>query len=88
MTSQHEMILPFTTQKEILDGENCYINDQTGALRSVGICEKYVHGPKYPFWQEYVNLCRENAKHYEVSMRALDRALWKLRGKIITETPR
>ena len=195
MTSQHEMILPFTTKKEILDWENCYINDQTGAqrlveeyliglkdtvrerktpehpggyllyhefwdlfnwklkrkphslkkhseieieaiireafslkkdweklnkltdihdvgrsvalailhlcdyqkkypildqhaLRSVGICEKYVHGPKYPFWQEYVNLCRENAKHYEVSMRALDRALWKLRGKIITETPR
>ena len=47
------------------------------ALRSVGIQEEYVHGPKYPFWQEYVNLCRAEAKHYDVSMRKLDRALYK-----------
>lgn len=56
------------------------------ALRSVGICEKYVYGPQYPFWQEYVNLCRKKAKRHGVSMRALDRALWKLRGRIITES--
>ena len=193
MTSQHEMILPFTTKKEILDWEKCYTDDLTGAqrlveeyliglkdtvrerktpektggyllydefydlfnwklkreprslekhlkieieaitreafslkkdweklnkltdihdvgrsvasailhlcdhqkkypildhhaLRSVGICEKYVHGPEYPFWQEYVDFCREKAKCYDVSMRALDRALWKLRGRIITES--
>ena len=47
------------------------------ALRSVGIKEEYVHGPQYPFWQEYVDLCREKAKHYDVSMRTLDRALYK-----------
>ncbi|MDE0636661.1 MAG: hypothetical protein OXI43_12550 [Candidatus Poribacteria bacterium] len=47
------------------------------ALRSVGIKEKYVHGPEYPFWQEYVNLCRAEAEHYDVSMRTLDRALYK-----------
>ena len=47
------------------------------ALRSVGIQEQYVHGPEYPFWQEYVNLCRAKATRYDVSMRALDRALWK-----------
>ena len=51
------------------------------ALRSIGIREKYVHGPQYPFWQEYVDFCREKAKCYGVSMRALDRALWKLRGR-------
>ena len=62
----------------LCDQEKYPILDQH-ALRSVGICEKYVYGPKYPFWQEYVDLCREKAKHYGVSMRTLDRALWKLR---------
>ena len=47
------------------------------ALRSVGIKEEYVHGPKYPFWQEYVDLCRAEAERYDVSMRTLDRALYK-----------
>lgn len=47
------------------------------ALRSVGIKEKYVHGPKYPFWQEYVNLCRVEVERYDVQMRTLDRALYK-----------
>ena len=47
------------------------------ALCSVWIREKYVRGPRYPFWQEYVDLCREKAEHYGVSMRTLDRALWK-----------
>ena len=47
------------------------------ALRSVGIEEEYVHGPEYPFWQEYVNRCRAKAECYDVSMRTLDRALWK-----------
>ena len=47
------------------------------ALRSLAIGEKYVHGPEYPFWQEYVNFCRAEAKRYNVSMRTLDRALWK-----------
>ena len=47
------------------------------ALRSVGITEEYVHGPEYPFWQEYVNLCRAKSECYNVSMRTLDRALWK-----------
>lgn len=47
------------------------------ALRSVGIKEDYVYGPEYPFWQEYVDICRAKAKCYDVSMRTLDRALWK-----------
>ena len=47
------------------------------ALRSVKIQEEYVRGPKYPFWQEYVNLCRAVTDRYDVSMRTLDRALWK-----------
>ena len=47
------------------------------ALRSVGIKEEYVYGPEYPFWQEYVNLCRAEAERYDVSMRTLDQALWK-----------
>ena len=47
------------------------------ALRSVGIKEEYVYGPEYPFWQEYVNFCRAEAERCDVSMRTLDRALWK-----------
>ena len=47
------------------------------ALRSVGIDEKYIYGPKYPFWQKYVDFCRAEAERYNVSMRTLDRALWK-----------
>ena len=47
------------------------------ALRSIGIREEYVRGPRYPFWQEYVNLCRIEVDRYDVSMRTLDRALWK-----------
>ena len=29
------------------------------------------------FWQEYVDFCRAKAECYDVSMRTLDRALWK-----------
>ena len=47
------------------------------ALRSIGIKEEDVYGPKYPFWQEYVALCRATTKRYNVSMRTLDQALWK-----------
>ena len=63
-------ILHFCDQKEypILDQHT---------LRSLEIQEEYVHGPEYPFWQEYVNLCRAEAKRFDVSMRTLDHALWK-----------
>ena len=47
------------------------------ALRSLAIDEKYIYGPEYPFWQKYVDFCCEQAKRYNVSMRTLDRALWK-----------
>ena len=60
----------------LCDQEKYPVLDQH-ALRSIDIDEKYVHGSKYPFWQQYVNFCREQAKHYNVSMRTLDRALWK-----------
>ncbi len=30
-----------------------------------------------PFWRKYVNLCRAKAECYDVSIRALDRALYK-----------
>ena len=46
------------------------------ALRSIGIDSRKV---KYdePFWRKYVNFCRTEAKHYDVEMRTLDRALYK-----------
>ena len=47
------------------------------ALRSVDIEEEYIYGPEYPFWQEYVGLCCRKTKRYDVSIRTLDRALWK-----------
>lgn len=46
------------------------------ALRSIGIDNQKVNYDE-PFWQEYVNLCRAKAEHHDVSMRALDRALYK-----------
>ena len=45
------------------------------ALWSVGLVwEKRV---SYPFWLEYVQFCRNTANRNDVSMRDLDRALWK-----------
>lgn len=46
------------------------------ALRSIGINHRKV---KYDalFWQEYVDFCREKAADHGVSMRTLDRALYK-----------
>ena len=32
---------------------------------------------KYPFWPDYVQFCRDIANRNDVSMRELDRALWK-----------
>lgn len=46
------------------------------ALRSIGIDNKKVNYD-CPFWQEYVDFCREKAYDHGVSMRILDRALWK-----------
>ena len=46
------------------------------ALRSIGIDNREVNYDE-PFWRKYVNLCRAKADHYDVSMRALDRALYK-----------
>ena len=46
------------------------------ALRSIRIDNKEVNYDA-PFWRKYVNCCRENAERYDVSMRALDRALYK-----------
>lgn len=58
------------------DQERYPILDQH-VLRSLAIDEKDLYGPKYPFWQRYVNFCRVEAERYNVSMRTLDRALWK-----------
>ena len=46
------------------------------ALCTLGIDNKKVNYDK-PFWQEYVDFCCEKAECYDVSMRNLDRALWK-----------
>ena len=46
------------------------------ALRSIGIDNNEVNYDA-PFWRKYVNFCREKAERYDVSMRALDRALYK-----------
>ena len=46
------------------------------ALRSIEIDNKEVNYDA-PFWRKYVNFCCEKADLYDVSMRTLDRALWK-----------
>ena len=46
------------------------------ALRSIGIDSKKINYDE-PFWRKYVDFCRAKAEHYDVSMRALDRALYK-----------
>ena len=46
------------------------------ALCTLGINHKKVNYDA-PFWQEYVDFCCEKAESYDVSMRTLDRALWK-----------
>ena len=46
------------------------------ALRSVYIDHNEVYYESQ-FWQKYVDFCRAEAKRFDVSMRTLDRALWK-----------
>ena len=46
------------------------------ALCAIGIDHRKVNYDA-PFWGQYVNICRTKAEHYDVSMRTLDRALWK-----------
>ena len=46
------------------------------ALCTLGINHKKVNYDE-PFWQKYVDFCREKADCHDVSMRTLDRALWK-----------
>ena len=45
------------------------------ALWSVGLPWK--KRTSYPFWLEYVEFCRDTANRNSISMRDLDRALWK-----------
>ncbi len=45
------------------------------ALWSVGL--EWKTRTSYPFWLEYIEFCREIANGNNVSMRELDRALWK-----------
>ena len=45
------------------------------ALWSVGLPWKKRNS--YPFWLEYIEFCRDTANRNGVSMRKLDRALWK-----------
>ena len=46
------------------------------ALRTIGIDSRTINYDE-PFWREYVGFCRAKSEHYDVSMRALDRALYK-----------
>ena len=46
------------------------------ALRSIGIDNTEVNYDE-PFWRKYVKFCCTEAERYDVSMRALDRALYK-----------
>ena len=46
------------------------------ALRTIGIDSQTINYDE-PFWREYVDFCRAKAERYDVSMRALDRALYK-----------
>ena len=45
------------------------------ALWSVGL--PWEKRTSYPFWLEYIEFCRDTANKNSVSMRELDRALWK-----------
>ena len=45
------------------------------ALWSVGL--PWEKRTSYPFWLEYIEFCRDTANRNNVSMRELDRALWK-----------
>ena len=45
------------------------------ALWSVGL--PWTSRNSYPFWPDYVQFCRDIANRNDVSMRELDRALWK-----------
>ena len=45
------------------------------ALWSVGL--SWEKRTSYPFWSEYIGFCRDTANRNDVSMRELDRALWK-----------
>ena len=45
------------------------------ALWSVGL--PWEKRTSYPFWLEYIEFCRDTANRNKVSMRELDRALWK-----------
>ena len=45
------------------------------ALWSVGL--EWRTWGSYPFWQEYIEFCRDVANRTDVTMRELDRALWK-----------
>ena len=45
------------------------------ALWSVGL--EWTARSSYPFWLDYVEFCRDIANRNSVSMRDLDRALWK-----------
>ena len=45
------------------------------ALWSVGL--PWTARDSYPFWPEYIQFCRDIANRNDVSMRDLDRALWK-----------
>ena len=45
------------------------------ALWSVGL--PWTARNSYPFWLEYIEFCRNTANRNDVSMRELDRALWK-----------
>ena len=57
------------------------------ALWSVGL--PWERRNSYPFWPEYIEFCREIANRSRVSVRELDRALWRFSydyGK--TECPR
>ena len=55
--------------------ENQYPILDIHALWSVGL--PWTARDSYPFWPEYIQFCRDIANRNDVSMRDLDRALWK-----------
>lgn len=55
---------------------NCYPIFSEYALRSIGKDKRQVEHDER-FWRKYVNCCRAKAERCDVSMRTLDRALWK-----------
>ena len=60
----------------------CYPILDVNTMEAVGGSTNY----NFERWMCYIHLCRDKARHYEVTLRVLDRALW-VRGAYLLKAP-